>query len=131
MKRALFVIPRGRGEGLRASIRGHILDLADASSGHALAPTPDDLFVVSIASEFARSARRFLRASGLPDYVSVSATWRTHEDLPSLADIDLTVTVSRRAEAVSAALAAAFANSLAARSLAQPVVYISLEGVNR
>jgi uncharacterized OsmC-like protein len=127
MKRALFVIPRGRGDGLRASIRGHILDLADASSGHALAPTPDDLFVVSIASECARSARRFLRASGLPDHVSVAATWRTSEELPSLADIDLTVTVSRRAEAVSSTLADAFAHSLAAHSLAQPVVHISLE----
>jgi hypothetical protein len=63
--------------------------------------------------------------------VSVSATWRTNADLPSPADIDLTVTVSRRAEAVSAALAAAFANGFAARSLAEPVVYISLEGVNR
>jgi hypothetical protein len=59
--------------------------------------------------------------------VSVSAKWRTHEDLPSLADIELTVTVSRHAEAVSAALAAAFANSLAARFLAEPVVHISLE----
>jgi hypothetical protein len=131
MKHELFVIPRGRGDGFRASIRGHILDLADPGSGHALAPTPDDLFVVSIASEIARSARRFLRASGLPDYVSVSATWRTNADLPSPADIDLTVTVSRRAEAVSAALAAAFADGFAARSLAEPVVHISLEGVNR
>jgi organic hydroperoxide reductase OsmC/OhrA len=131
MKRALFVIPRGRGDGFRASIRGHILDLADPSSDQALAPTPDDLFVVSIASEFARSARTFLRASGLPDDVSVAATWPTHQDLPSLAEIDLTVTVSRRAEAVSAALAAAFADGFAARSLPRPVVHISLEGVNR
>jgi hypothetical protein len=131
MKHELFVIPRGRGDGLRASIRGHILDLADPSSDHALAPTPDDLFVVSIASELARAARTFLRASGLPDDVSVAATWRTHEDLPSLADINLTVTVSRRAAAVSAALAAAFANRLAARSLPRPVVHISLEGANR
>jgi hypothetical protein len=46
----LFVIPCGRGDGLQASIRGHILDLADPNSGHALAPTPDDLFVASIAS---------------------------------------------------------------------------------
>jgi len=127
----LFVIQRGRGDGFQATIRGHILDLADPSSGHALAPTPDDLFIVSIASEFGWSARRFLRAYGLPDEVSVSARWRTHEDLPSLADISLTVTVSRRVEAVSAALAAAFANSLAARSLAEPVVHISFEGVNR
>jgi putative redox protein len=129
---ALFVIPRGRGDGFRASIRGHILDLADPGSGHVLAPTPDDLFIASIAAELAWSARRFLQAYGLPDDVSVSAEWRTPEDLPSLADISLTVTVSRRAEAVGgAALAAAFQTSLAARSLAEPVVHISFEGVNR
>ena len=128
---ALFVIPSGRGDGFRASIRGHVLDLAEPSSGHALAPTPDDLFIVSIASELAWSAQRFLRAYGLPDDVSVSATWRTREDLPSPADIDLTVTVSRRAEAVGAVLAAALANSLTARSPAESVVHISLEGVNR
>jgi putative redox protein len=122
----LFVIPRGRGDGFRASIRGHILDLADPSSGHALAPTPDDLFIASLASELAWSARRFLRAYGLPDYVSVSAKWRTNEDLPSLADINVTVTVSRRAEAVRAALAAVLSNSLAARFLAVPVIHISL-----
>jgi uncharacterized OsmC-like protein len=120
----LFVIPRGRGDGLEASIRGHILELADPSSGPALAPTPADLFIVSIASELA-SARTFLRTNGLPDDVSVSTTWRMHEALPNLADIDLTVRVSRRAEAVRLALAAAFANTLAARSLAKPVVHIS------
>jgi uncharacterized OsmC-like protein len=129
-RQALFVIPRKREDGFRASIRGHVLDLADPGSGHALAPTPDDLFIVSIASELAWSARRFLRARGLPDDVSVSATWWTHEDPPSLADISLTVTASRRAEAVGAALAAAFADSLAARSLADPVVHISFDGVS-
>lgn len=128
---ALFVIPHERRDGFWASIRGHILDLADPNSGHALAPTPDDLFIASIASELAWSARRFLRAQGVPDYVSISAKWRTHEDLPSLDDINLTITVSRRAEAVSATLAAAFANSLAARCLAAPLVHISLEGVTR
>jgi uncharacterized OsmC-like protein len=127
----LFVIPRGRGDGFQASIRGHILDLADPSSGHALAPTPDDLFIVSIASEFAWSARRLLRARGLTDDVSVSATWRTHADLPSLADINMTVTLSKRAEAVAAALTAALEKNIAARSPAQPVVHISFEGVNR
>jgi hypothetical protein len=64
--------------GSRASIRGQIFDLGDPSSGHALAPTPDDL-----------------------------------------------------REAVSAALASAFANTFTARSLAEPVVHISLEGANR
>ena len=129
--RGLFVIPRGRGDGFQASIRGHILDLADPSSGHALAPTPDDLFIASIASDVAWSARGFLRAYGLPDDVSVSAKWRTTEGHPGLADIDLTVTVSRGAEALSGALAAAFTNGLAARSLAEPVVHISFEGVDQ
>lgn len=77
------------------------------------------------------SARSFLRASGLPDHVSVSARWRSYEDLPGLADINVTVTVSRLAEAVGAALGAALEKGLAARSLAAPVVHISLEGVNR
>jgi hypothetical protein len=60
----------------------------------------------------------------LPDDVTVSARWQTTEGLPSLADITLTVAVSTRATAVSRALAAAFANSLAARPLAEPVVHI-------
>src|SRR5262249_1509324 len=70
---ALFVGPRGRGDGFRASVRGHMLELADPGDADGLAPTPDDLFVASIASELAWSARRFLRTRGLPDDVSVSA----------------------------------------------------------
>jgi uncharacterized OsmC-like protein len=127
----LFVIPRRQRDGFQASIRGHILDLADPASDHALAPTPDDLFIVSIASELAWSARSLLRAQGMPDDVSVSATWRKHEHLPGLANIKMTVAVSRRAEAASAALDATFASRLAARSLADSVVNISFEGVNR
>lgn len=126
----VFVIPRGQGNGFQARVRGHVLDLVDPSS-YALAPTTDDLFIVSIAAALAWSARRFLRARSLPDYVSVSAEWRTHEDPPSPADITMTVTVSSGAEAVTAALTAALTatleNSLAARSLAEPVVRISLE----
>src|SRR5437870_5618772 len=99
---ALFVSPHGRRDGFWASIRGHVLDLADPSSGHGLAPTPDDLFIVSIAAELAWTTRRILRAAGLPDDVSVSANWRTNTDLPNLADIDLTVRLPRRAEAASA-----------------------------
>ena len=127
----LFVIPRGRGDGFQASIRGHVLELADPGSGHALAPTPDDLFVASIASELAWSARRLLRACALPDDVSVSAEWHTPDDLPSPADINLTLTVSSAAEAASAGVAAVFENSLAARSLAVPVVHIAVEGAHR
>jgi uncharacterized OsmC-like protein len=127
--RALCIIPTRRGDGFRASIHGYMLDLADPTDPR-LAPTPDDLFIASIASEFAWSAQRFLRARGLSDDVSVSAAWPTPEEPPSLADITLTVTVSRRAEAVIAAFAAAFAKSLAARSLAEPVVRVSLESAN-
>jgi len=63
---ALFVVPSGRGDGFRATKRGHVLELADPDSGHALAPTPDDLLIVSIAANFAWSAQRFLRARRLP-----------------------------------------------------------------
>ena len=122
----LFVLPRGRGNGFRASVRGHVLDLIDPGS-YALAPTTDDLFIVSIAAAVAWSAERFLRAHDLPDYVSVSATWRPYDDPPGPFDIELTVTVSKSADAVSQALAAALEKSLASRSLDKPVVRISLE----
>jgi uncharacterized OsmC-like protein len=127
----LFVSPHERRDGFWASIRGHVLDLADPCSGHALAPTPDDLFILSIASELAWTAPRILRADGLADIVSVSANWWTNADVPSLADIDLTVTVPGRPEAASAALAAAVRESIVARSLAAPVAHISWEGANR
>jgi uncharacterized OsmC-like protein len=128
---ALFVSPHERRDGFWASIRGHALDLADPSSGHALAPTPNDLFIVSIASDLAWTARAILRAHGLPDDVRVSATWQTqeeHGDRPSLGDINLTVTVSARAKAARAALAAALENILEARSLAEPITNISWAG---
>ena len=132
---ALFVSPLERRDGFWASIRGHVLDLADPSSGHALAPTPNDLFIVSIASDLAWTARSILRTHGLPDDVSVSATWRTQEEhgdrTSLLTDINLTVTVSARAKAARAALAAALENSLEARSLAEPIAHISWEGANR
>jgi uncharacterized OsmC-like protein len=131
---ALFVSPHERRDGFWASIRGHVLDLADPSFGHALAPTPNDLFIISIASDLAWTARKILRTHGLPDDVSVSATWRTQEEhggRTSLADINLTVTVSARAKAARAALAAALENILVARSLAEPIAHISWEGANR
>lgn len=126
--RALLVNPHERREGFWANIRGQTIDLADPGSGHALAPTPDDLFVVSIASDLAWSARSLLRDSRLPDSVNVAARWRTYEGLQGPADVNLTVTVSRLAESVGAALGAALEKGLAARSLAAPVVRISLEG---
>jgi uncharacterized OsmC-like protein len=124
---ALFVSAHERRDGFWANIRGHVLDLADPNSGHGLAPTPDDLFIVSAAAELAWTARRILRADGLTDDVSVSANWRTSADLPRLADINLLVRVPGRAKAASAALAAAVQESLAARALAAPVAHISWE----
>jgi hypothetical protein len=127
----LYVTRRGRGGGFEARIRGHILDLADPDSGHSLAPTPNDLFIASIASDIAWSARNFLRTFDLPDDVSVSAEWRTREGLRSPAALDLTITVSRPAQAVGAALGAALEQSLAARSLTQAVVRVSLDETDR
>src|SRR3954453_18425520 len=128
---ALVVSPHERRDGFWASIRGHVLDLADPNSGHALAPTPDDLFIASIASELAWTARRILRSSGLADGVSVSANGGANADPPSVADIDLTVLVPGRAKAANAALTAAVQECLAARSLAAPVAHIFWEGANR
>jgi uncharacterized OsmC-like protein len=118
----LFVIPRGRGGGLQASIRGHLLELADPGSGHGLAPTPDDLFIVAIASDLAWLARRFLRDHGLPgDHVSVSAHSRRLDGPPSVMEISMTVTVSESVAAMSTALEDALARRVAARSLEEPV----------
>jgi putative redox protein len=118
---ALFILPSRRGTGFHASIRGHMLELADPSSGHALAPTPDDLLIASIASDFAWSARRFLRAHGLPDDVSVSAEWRTRESPPRVADISVTLTVPEIVETISDALVSALEERAAARSLDEPL----------
>jgi hypothetical protein len=122
----LFVVPRGEGAGFRAKVRGHVLDLIDPSS-YALAPTTDDLLVVSLAAALAWSARSFLRARSLPDYVSVSAERRTPRDSASPWEISLTVTVSEGARAEAEALAAALETSLAARLAAEPVIHISFE----
>lgn len=120
---ALFVIPSGRGDGFRASIRGHLLELADPSSAHGIAPTPDDLLVASIASDCAWFARRFLRARGLPDYVSVSAEWRAREHPRSLASVAVTVTVHKAARPLSGALVTALEDRFAARSLRVPLPF--------
>src|SRR5918996_1444916 len=111
----LFVIPR-RGGGLRASIRGHLLELAEPSPVHRLAPTPADLFIASIASDLAWSARDFLRAQGLPDDVSVSAEWRRVENPPRMTDVSMIVTVSETVQAMSDALEDTLAERVAARS---------------
>jgi hypothetical protein len=126
---SLDVVPRFRGDGFQASIRGHILDLADPSSGHRLAPTPEDLLVVSIAAEIAWGARSLLRGSGCSDEVAVSAYWNPQPDVSQLADIHLTVTLPTRPDAVGAALAAQLQNRVAARRPANPALHISLKGV--
>jgi hypothetical protein len=121
---ALLVLPHERRDGFWANIRGHVLDLADPSSVHESAPTPDDLYIASVASELAWSSRAFLRANGVRDDVSVAAEWGEG------AEISVTVTVPMNAAPVSSALAAALEQSLAARSLAVPAVHISLDGGN-
>ena len=122
----LRVLPRGEADGFQATVRGYVFELHDPSS-YALSPTTDDLFVVSLAADLAWSARSFLRAHGLPEYVSVAARWETDGEPPGPSEIDLTVTVLRRAEAASADLAAAFENSLARRVLPGTAVHIAYE----
>lgn len=116
---ALFVTP-AQGGGLRASVRGHVIELAEPNPVHPLAPTPDDLFIASIASDLAWSACHFLRAHGLADKVSVSAEWRRMESPPRVADVSVTVTVPETSEALSNALEATLAERIAARSLDEP-----------
>jgi putative redox protein len=115
----LSVVPTRRGDGFRASIRGHLLELAEPT-GHGLAPTPDDLLIASIASDLAWCARRFVREHGLPDHVNVSAAWRTLENPPRLADVSVTVAVPEAAAAMSDALMTALDERVAARSLDDP-----------
>jgi putative redox protein len=121
MRQALFVLPSRRGDGFRVSVRGHLLELADPNSRHGLAPTPDDLLIASIASDLAWCARRFLRAQGLPDDASISAEWRTLENPPRPADICVTVSVHETVKSVTAALLAALAERVAARSVNEPL----------
>lgn len=129
---SVLVNPHERREGFWANIRGHVFDLADPSSGSALAPTPDDIFIVSIAAALAWRAQTALRSCELPDYVSVAATWRApDEDARALSDISLTVTVSQGAEGAKEPLAALLEESLTSRFLAEPSVRVSLEEESR
>jgi hypothetical protein len=122
----LFVT-RTRGDGYQASIRGHLLNLADPGCGHALAPTPNDLLVVSRASELAWFTRTFLRSRGLPDTVGVTASWQTLTDLSGVADISLTLVVAKQVEAVGDDLMAGVERSVDARSVRSSVLQISFE----
>jgi hypothetical protein len=106
MKSQLFVIPSLRGDGFQASIRGHLLELADPNSAHGLAPTPDDLRIASIASDFAWLARRFLRDRGLNDYVSVTARQSRSNGSAVVDGVDVSLTVSKQVAAVRKKLSA-------------------------
>jgi uncharacterized OsmC-like protein len=97
-----------------------LLELAEPSLVNRLAPTPDDLFIASIASDLAWMARHFLRAHGVSDDVSISAEWRTPENTPRLADISMTVTVSGTVEAIGDALEDALLERVGARSPSDP-----------
>jgi hypothetical protein len=125
---AVFVVPTGRQAGFRAHVRGHLLELADPYSAYALAPTPDDLLIVSVASDLAWFARRFLRGRALADHVSVVAGW-TSENLIGPSDISVTVSVSTTARVVGEALLAALEKRIAARSPFDPL-RVHLEPLN-
>ena len=112
---ALFVTPTRRGDGFHASIRGNVLELPDPEGG--LGPTPEELFVVSVASDLAWSARAFLRDRELAGDVSVSASWRTPEHAAGPVAISLTVAVSLTRETTADALMAALEERIASRSL--------------
>ena len=117
---ALFVVPNKRGDGFRASIRGHLFELADPDSAHGLVPTPEDLLGAAIASDVAWCARRFLRAHGLDDYVSVEARVRRSETAPETGEVDVTVEVSSEAVATGSTLATVLERRLAANTSLAP-----------
>jgi hypothetical protein len=117
---ALFVTPCGA-DGFRASVRGHVLDLADPASGHRLAPTPRDLVAAALASDAAWFARRFLRDRELDDYVSVSVWTTTSEGPPSWCDFDVRVDVAAHA-AIGRTLAMALQERFAAHASKPPKI---------
>jgi hypothetical protein len=117
---SLFIVPTRRGDGFTANIRGRILELEDPTDH--CAPTPDDLVVLAVASDLAWFARRFLRSHGLAaGDVNVTAAWHTVTDPPTLADVNVTVTVPAMEEALNAALLAALEERAAPRSLNDPL----------
>ena len=125
--RTLFVVPSQRRGGFHASIRGRILELASPDPGHALAPTPQELLIASIASDAAWAAQTFLRARGLPDSVSVSGTWHTLDDPPRLAQVDVTVLVADGVDDADPTLIAAVERGFAAGWLNAPL-NVRIEG---
>lgn len=115
--RALFVVPTRNGTGFQASIRGHVLELADPDSPFGLAPTPDVLLVASVAAEVAWSARRFLRSRGLEAHVGVRAGERPVAER----GVDVTVTVESAAAELAEPLVAELEAKLAVRRIGGPV----------
>lgn len=111
-----FVVPNRRGDGFRASVRGHMFELVDPDSTLGLVPTPLDLLTTAIAADLAWFARSLLRDHGLDDYVSVAARVRLSESPTEPGGVDVTVDVSRDAASLETALAAALEGRLAAQS---------------
>ncbi|HEX5094560.1 MAG TPA: hypothetical protein VFX21_01040, partial [Acidimicrobiia bacterium] len=96
----------------RASIRGNVLELPDPAGGL----TPDDLFVVSVASDLAWLARGFLRDRDLADDVSVGASWRMPGNVSPLTELSLTIAVSVARQTAADALLAELEERVAPRS---------------
>lgn len=117
---AHFVVPNKRGDGFRASVRGHVFELVDPESTHGLVPTPLDLRTAAVAADLAWFARGLLREHGLDDYVSVAARVRVSESPAEPGGVDVTVDVSRDAAALGATLADALERRLAAHSSLSP-----------
>jgi organic hydroperoxide reductase OsmC/OhrA len=117
----LVVLPRPRGDGLQAWVRGRAVELADPSRGDAFTPTPDDLLVSAIASSLAWSARAFLARHGLNNNVTVSARWSTQGSSLGDVDVDLQITVvnlsAAERDALQAQLEAAVPPQLARRQI--------------
>jgi hypothetical protein len=121
---AHFVVPNKRGDGFRASVRGHMFELVDPESTHGLVPTPLDLLTAAVAADLAWFARGLLRDHGLDDYVSVAARVRVSASPAEPGGVDVTVEVSRDATALEATLAAALEGRLAAHSSLSPQLRI-------
>ena len=123
---SLFIVPTRR-DGFMASIRGRAIELEDPTDDP-FAPTPDELLILSIASDSAWHARRFLRDNGLAADVNVTVTWRTLADPPRLADVSLTVDVPAVSETTGEALLSALEERAAVRSLDDPPhIHLSCE----
>jgi hypothetical protein len=121
---ALFVGPYRSGDGFRASVRGHILGLADPDSPDRLAPTPRDLVAAALASDVAWFARQFLRDRARDDYVSVSVRTSTSEGLPSWCSFDVTVDVSEQAAPLGTMLLTALEERFAAAASKSPRIVV-------